>query len=60
MVKEKTKVTVIISTVLELDGVDSMEKIVVEDSMEFTSIKSFLRFFAELWKKFIQVNFRFL
>lgn len=60
MVKDKTVIRIQISRILEVDTVEIMEKVVVQDSIEFTSIKSFLRFFAELWKEFIRIDFRFI
>lgn len=60
MVREKTVVKIQVIQVLELDGVDSMDKVLAEQSVEFSSIKELLRMFVEVWQKAAQISFRFL
>lgn len=60
MSRNKTVIRIQICEIAEVDGQDIMEKVIVQDCIEFTSVKKFLKFFIGLWNKAMEIDFKFL
>jgi hypothetical protein len=60
MVREKIVIHITVSTILEIDDVESMEKILGEDKIEFSSLQDTLLLVSTLIAKAIGETFRFL
>lgn len=60
MVREKTVITILVSTVLEVDGQEIMERVLESKRVEFSSFKSAVRELITSIKNSLENTFRFL